>query len=184
MIKSKMDPLVVIEVKNALAVGGYFELTHSELMIDTMHTATTVPEITPEEGQHILENTEKDLEDTQDDQEENISYSQEIERDFASIADPNLKSDKDQEEPIVSSSKLFDWGTSQEDSQQLEEDVQLSQVGTELNTAGPVTSESAHASHREDAAAIRQSERLRNQTSYGLKIVEKASHLQKKKSRR
>ena len=88
-----------------------------------------------------------------------------------------MKSNKDQEEPIVSSSELFDWGASQEDSQQLEEDVQLSQVGTELNTADPVTSESAHASHREDAAAIRQSERLRNQTSYGLKIVEKASHL-------
>ena len=64
MIKSKMDPLVVIEAKNALVVGGYSELTHSELMIDTMHTATTVLEITPEEGQHILENTEKYLEDT------------------------------------------------------------------------------------------------------------------------
>ena len=42
MVKSKMDPLVIIEAKNALVMGGYAGTTLPEQAADKVVNTTTV----------------------------------------------------------------------------------------------------------------------------------------------
>ena len=90
--------------------------------------------------------------------------------------------ENEHKEPPISSSEALDWGTSQEEIQQMEEDIQLSQNGAVMENGGYEKEKPTQTTHRESAATVRQSDILKSQSSYGMKIADKASHLQEKKN--
>ena len=96
MVKSKRDPLVIIEAKNALVRGRNEGTTPLEQVTEKVVNSNVVPmvnvmvNLNPDNDQDNHVNPEEKAEETFTEQEDIMSYSQEIERDFASISDPKL----------------------------------------------------------------------------------------------
>ena len=63
--------------------------------------------------------------------------------------------ENEHKEPPISSSEALDWGTSQEEIQQLEEDIQLSQNGAVMENGGYEKEKPTQTTHRESAATVR-----------------------------
>jgi len=59
----------------------------------------------------------------------------------------------------------------------MEDDIQLSQTEALMESDGCEKVHSTQHTHKENVATVRQSDRLKTQTSYGMKIADKASHL-------